>query len=699
MYGDQKICRRGRALAVAASMAFSGAVMAASPHYSLVGSMPPASSGFGNPKFIVYKDGMFYGEAAGRPFQYGGSLFSMTLQGKVNRIHAFDSHDGSLFVSSTNDYPVQFLQLNDGSLFGVTTNTAFALSPAGAFGTVHTYEQNNTFYGTTSPYSLVTDRNGDMYGMAFVPSGPAIVAVARDGQTSTVYEFGNATGGYYPVTNLLAGPSGEFYTTLVAPTDDPVNDRKEYILKIKDGASTLVHALAPDSSEGEMISALVMDTSGNLVGDTKLGGSDCKVGENYYCGGVVFRITPDGGFSVVRQFDKRNGDGSHDDGYMADALLAASDGNVYGVTDFGGRDGNGAIFRVARNGRYSVVRYLANRKAGVDDASPKSLIQVGPRTIYGVLPDGGINGTGAIFKLVMPIQDDVIGSGSSELILTGPGLLSTGPVAGTATHTTITAGYYPVAAGDFNGDGVADLLWTSAKRDLYIWYGGTSGFTSQFAGTYPAGWSVVGAGDFDGDGMDDLAWIDRKAGQFAYWLMNGAVRKGYKIVRFSAGYFPATVGDYDGDGRADVLWSSAKHDLYAWLSRGQGFVSKFVANFPAAWQVAGRGDLDGDGKADLVWTTGDRTQWGYWLMDGGSVRTIRSFTVPVAVGGSHVAAVADYDGDGLADVLWSDGHALTLWGNQGGCLDVPGCAFSTSVPSMTLSSGQTVLNSGLPVSP
>src|SRR5690349_12088873 len=101
MYGNQKTRRRGWALAAAGAMAFTGAAMAASPHYSLVGSMPPADSGFGNPKFIVYKNGIFYGEAVGRPFQYGGSLFSMSLQGKVSRIHAFDSRDGSLFVNST----------------------------------------------------------------------------------------------------------------------------------------------------------------------------------------------------------------------------------------------------------------------------------------------------------------------------------------------------------------------------------------------------------------------------------------------------------------------------------------------------------------------------------------------------------------------------------------------------------------------
>lgn len=147
----------------------------------------------------------------------------------------------------------------------------------------------------------------------------------------------------------------------------------------------------------------------------------------------------------------------------------------------------------------------------------------------------------------------------------------------------VTAGYYIAAIGDFNGDGRADLAWTSAARDLYIWTTASSGgFSSKRSLSYPAGWRIVGSGNMNGDARADLVWVNDVDHQFAYWLMNGSTRTGYRIINVSPGYSIAAIDQFStkGDG---ILWTSASRDMYVWLNSGTGgFVSKGIAAYPAA---------------------------------------------------------------------------------------------------------------------
>ena len=44
--------------------------------------------------------------------------------------------------------------------------------------------------------------------------------------------------------------------------------------------------------------------------------------------------------------------------------------------------------------------------------------------------------------------------------------------------------------------------------------------TTTYVSYVPAPWSVIGTGDFNGDGMSDLLWRDT-GGNTAVWFMNG----------------------------------------------------------------------------------------------------------------------------------------------------------------------------------
>ncbi|WP_158621203.1 protease pro-enzyme activation domain-containing protein [Dyella dinghuensis] len=155
---------------------------------------------------------------------------------------------------------------------------------------------------------------------------------------------------------------------------------------------------------------------------------------------------------------------------------------------------------------------------------------------------------------------------------------NTGTATGNVTRTglssyDVTPGYFVGAVGDFNNDGYADLVFTSANRDLWLWTNNQQGgWTSSRinGGSYPSQWQLIGAGDVNGDGYDDLLWLDPSDCEFGYWTMNGSTVTGYHTVNVACGYYPISIGYYSPSNRLSIIWTSPANDLYIWDSNGDG---------------------------------------------------------------------------------------------------------------------------------
>jgi uncharacterized repeat protein (TIGR03803 family) len=313
-----------------------------------------------------------------------GTVFELAPSGKETQLYAFTGQKdgvgpagGVLLDSSGNLYGTTLDGGGTSRCGGESAGCGilFSLAAKGSETILHTFaggadgahptgrllmDSSNNLYGLTG-----TGGSSDTCGTSWNGCG-AVFKLTSSGTESILHAFAGGSDGAYPVAGLSEDSSGNLYGTTVAGGSYPddcgvgIDEGCGTVYRLApNGTEAILHVFAGGSDGAYPFAGLIMDSSGNIFGETMAGGSKTSCGTTRLkrgsgCG-VVFEITSAGKESILYAF---KGSAKNDGAYPFAGLILDSSGNLYGVTFGGGtkgcdshtfgKTGCGTVFKLAR---------------------------------------------------------------------------------------------------------------------------------------------------------------------------------------------------------------------------------------------------------------------------------------------------------------------------------------------------------------
>ena len=542
-------------------------------------------------------DGDFYGVTfAGGRFDMG-TVFKMTPAGSLTVLHDFAGGVGAERPDGG------LVQAVDGFFYGTTVGccapspgTAFRISPSGNFTQLHTFTDPEGVH----PSALVQASDGNFYGTARRGgrfNQGTIFRMTADGSVTVLYSFTGGVDGRGPSAGLMRATNGELYGTTYSGGAFLGGTLFKVTLE---GGFSVVHAFT--SAEGRSPAAALMQASdGNIYGTLS-------------CSLSVFRMTPSGVVTILRTF---SGQGCAENSI---GLTEGRDANFYVTVR--GAGAFTTIFRMTRGGIATTVQQLA----GVAYNQPLvSLVQGAAGYLYGAAANLSGALPGAIFRLGL-IPATFTGDLRSRRAVFRP---STGTwfIQGQSPLPLGAAGDIPVP-GDYNGDGQLDAAMFRPSTGVWSIIGiGVQRFGA--AGDIPV------PADYDGDGKTDIAVFRPST---AEWFIAGRP----PVVFGMAGDIPVP-GDYSRVGHAQLAVYRPRSFAY-YVSGLEPLVFLMVGG---EGSIPVPADYDGDGATEMA-----------VYHPGSGFRVVRNALVPPRIGFSvrwgapgDIPVPQDLDGDGIPELV------------------------------------------------
>jgi uncharacterized repeat protein (TIGR03803 family) len=401
-------------------------------------------------------NGDLYGtsSAAGTSSHNAGTVYKIGTGGRLTSLYNFCSQTNC--ADGQNPFSV-LVQARNGNFYGTTLyggtggpcvgnqgcGVAFKITPNGTFTILHTFcSLSNCADGEFPAGGLALGNDGALYGVTQT-GGPTVgcsngcgtvYKITPGGNLTTLYDFCSASecvDGVGPDAALLLGRDGNFYGTTTAGG----NAGRGVAFKITpSGNLTVLYSFCSQSNCSDGLSpeaTLAQGTDGNFYGSTTGGGTNSR--------GTLFQLTPSSVLTTLYNFCSLS---NCTDGYMPSPLIQATDGNLYGVTHYGGTSGYGTIFQITSSSAYTMLYGFCARSGCPDGVYPSAaLTQNTNGTLYGATTAGGNSGHGTVFSFAVglgPFVETKPTSGAVGAVVTILGTSLTGATSVKFNGTTAT---------------------------------------------------------------------------------------------------------------------------------------------------------------------------------------------------------------------------------------------------------------------
>jgi uncharacterized repeat protein (TIGR03803 family) len=272
-----------------------------------------------------------------------GTVFKLDTTGTETVLHSF--------AGGTTDgcFPYAGLLLDSaGNLYettqacGASSNgIVFKVSKSGKLTILHNFaggtnDGANPLYG-----SLIMDTKGALYGVAQyggTSNEGVVYKLSKSGALRVLHSFAGGTAdGCNPYGTPAMDSLGNLYGTAVACGSSNMG----IVWKVsKRGTERVLHNFAGGTKDGgQPIAGVVLDTNGNLYGDTQYGGGTGCFGVG--CG-TVYKLTKSGALTLLHAFTGSEG------AFPFGGVIRDVKGNVYGTAFLGGSPDWGTVWEIAQ---------------------------------------------------------------------------------------------------------------------------------------------------------------------------------------------------------------------------------------------------------------------------------------------------------------------------------------------------------------
>ena len=448
--------------------------------FAKLDSFDGADGAYPTASLVQATDGNLYGTAFSGGANDAGTVFRVSPTGALKALYSFCSQSA---CTDGQNPAAGLIQAMDGNLYGTTEyggtygyGMVFKISLSGTLTTLYSFcAQSGCADGSSPVAGLVQATDGNFYGTT--QNGGAngsgtVFQITATGTLTSLHSFNYSVDGIGPLGGLIQATDGNLYGTnwLGGSSSGGLGTVFQITLS---GALTTLHVFCLESGcpDGQFPESwLVQGTDGDLYGTTTFGGA--------HGDGTVFQISLSGTLTTLYSFCSLTGCADGADPFTG--LIQATDGNFYGVTASGGATSTcepfgrcGTAFQITPTGTLTTLQTFCPKGDCLDGEFPfGGLLQATNGAIYGTTQFGGSSlscayGCGTLFALLTRL---------------GP-FVETQPTSGTVgTQVNILGNNLGATKGvTFNGTAAFFKIVSSSEIQAIVPAGATTGLVTVTA--------------------------------------------------------------------------------------------------------------------------------------------------------------------------------------------------------------------------